>query len=169
MVWLVDRYPPLLWAGALPAQVDARLPHTALRADVRQGRMRLPTLDSVGDSGGEILGLELSRGLDVDGNEGSRCLEITWRDERIVLSGDAEAEGLAAWLSSQPRRGPVRMLLFPHHGSDTNLIAPLLAALRPREIWISTAGTPGVARELERRGIPCRFTSVEGPLELVLP
>ncbi len=131
--------------------------------------MRLPTLDSVGDSGGEILGLELSRGLDVDGNEGSRCLEITWRDERIVLSGDAEAEGLAAWLSSQPRRGPVRMLLFPHHGSDTNLIAPLLAALRPREIWISTAGTPGVARELERRGIPCRFTSVEGPLELVLP
>src|SRR5713226_1548908 len=92
--------------------------------------------------------------------------EITWRDERIVLSGDAEAEGLSAWLACRPRRGPVRMLLFPHHGSDTDLIAPLLAALRPQEIWISTSGTPGVARELERRGIPCRTTALDGPLEL---
>jgi competence protein ComEC len=181
MGWLVERYPPALWAGALPAQVDARLPHTVLRADIGQGRMKLPSLDSEGtsegtsggssggDSGCGTLGLELSRGLDVAGNEGSRCLEITWRDDRIVLSGDAEAEGLAAWLAGRPRRGPVRMLLFPHHGSDTNLVGPLLAALRPTEIWISASGTPGIERELERREIRCRITSVEGPLELTLP
>ena len=125
----------------------------------------MPEIDPAG--GGP--GLELSRGLEIEGNEGSRTLEVLWGGRRVVLCGDAEAEGLAAWLSARPRRGPVRMLLFPHHGSDTSRIASLLAALQPEEVWISASGTPEVSAELRRRRIPCRITSEEGPLCLRLP
>lgn len=163
--WLVDRYPPALWAGALPAQVDARLPHSVPRLDLQEGRMLLPDLES----GGGGPDLELSRGLDVDGNEGSRTLEVAWGGRRIVLCGDAEAEGLAAWLSARPRRGPVRLLLFPHHGSDTSRTGALLAELRPEEVWISASGVPGVSAELRRQRIRCRVTSDSGPLRLELP
>jgi competence protein ComEC len=163
--WLADRYPPALWAGALPAQVGARLPHTTPRVDVVSGRMALPEIDP----GGGGPSLELSRGLDVEGNEGSRTLEVAWGGRRIVLCGDAESEGLAAWLSARPRRSSVRMLLFPHHGSDTDRIAALLAALQPEEVWISASGTPAVSSELRRRRIRCRITSEEGPLRLELP
>ncbi|HEV8111595.1 MAG TPA: ComEC/Rec2 family competence protein [Planctomycetota bacterium] len=163
--WLVERHPPVVWAGAVPAQVSGRLPHTVPRIDVRPGRMRLPRLDS-GPDGPD---LELSRSLDVEGNEGSRCLEVRWRDSRIVLCGDAEAEGLATWLASDPGPTPVRLLLFPHHGSETQQLGPLVAALAPAEIWISTSGTASVSRELARRGIQVRSTAVEGPLALELP
>ncbi len=127
--WLVERHPPVLWAGALPAQVDARLPHTVPRIDVRHGRIRLPGLDSA-PCGPD---LELGRALDVEGNEGSRCLEVHWRGSRVVLCGDAEAEGLSAWLAADSGGGAVRLLLFPHHGSGTDQLRSLLEALRPEE------------------------------------
>jgi competence protein ComEC len=163
--WLVERYPPAVWVGALPARVDARLPHTSLRIDVRRGTMRLPDLDP-GALGPR---LTLSRGLDVEGNEGSRFLEVAWGGEHLILCGDAEAEGLSAWLTSYRASKPLRLLLFPHHGSETDLLGPLLAALRPSEVWISTSGNPAVSRELARRGVRVRSTSAEGPLRLELP
>ncbi len=163
--WLLERYPPRVWAGALPAHLAERLPHTTLRIDVAQGRVKMPELEP----GGRALEMELARGLDTEGNEGSRSLEIVWGGERIVLCGDAEAEGLAAWLRDRPSRGPARMLLFPHHGSDTDYLGPLLDSVRPAEIWISASGTPGVARELDRRGLAWRSTARCGPLLLGLP
>jgi len=163
--WLVERYPPALWVGALPARIDARLPHGSPRLDVRRGSLRLPNLDS----GWVGVHLDLWRGLDVEGNEGSRSLVVEGRGGSIVLCGDAEAEGLSAWLAASPPRGPARLLLFPHHGSDTDHVARLLAAFQPAEIWISGSGTQPVERELARRGIPTRTTSESGPLSLVLP
>jgi competence protein ComEC len=163
--WLVERFPPTVWAGALPAHLAARLPHTLPRIDLIQGRAILPVLDR----GAAGLGLELSRAADDPGNEGSLVLEARWKGERLVLCGDAEAEGLAAWLRQRPARPPARLLLLPHHGSDTEHLGPLLSLVRPSEVWISATGPPVLLRELDRRGLTWRSTSTHGPLELTLP
>jgi len=116
--------------------------------------------------------LELDRALAVDGNEGSRSLEILRDDASVLLFGDCEADGLAAWIRSDRRDRPgsrVRMVLFPHHGSDTEHLAKLLDTVRPEEVWISASGEPDVCRELARRGVPTRRTSRDGPLSLELP
>ncbi len=163
--WLVERHPPVGWAGALPARIAERLPHTSVRIDASAGRMLLAWPDPAD----EDLRLELAHALPVEGNEGSRVLEVRWKGEALVLFGDSEAEGLAAWLRARTQETPVRMLLFPHHGSDTEHLAALVDSVRPREVWISASGEPEVLRELARRRIPTRVTSLDGPLSLELP
>jgi competence protein ComEC len=163
--WLVERHPPAGWAGALPAQIAERLPHTAVRIDATTGQFLLAWPDPAEDE----LRLELSRGLAIGGNEGSRVLEIRWKSETLLLFGDSEAEGLAAWLHARAQENPARLLLFPHHGSDTEHLAALVEAVRPKEVWISASGEPEVLRELARRRIPTHVTSLEGPLSLELP
>jgi competence protein ComEC len=166
--YVMERYPPRVWAGALPAQCAERLPHTTLVVDAGPGRAELPELDSRG----EDLGLELWRGSLHAANEGSRSLFVRYRGESVLLSGDAEAEGLSEMLrrnrAADRVEDPLRLLLFPHHGSDTDLIGELLASTRPSEIWISCSGPAAVSTELERRGIRCRTTAEDGPLALEL-
>jgi hypothetical protein len=65
--WMIERFPPHAFAGALPAHIAERLPHESARIDVARGRTRLPPLR--GSASGVELVLE--RGLDVEGNEGS--------------------------------------------------------------------------------------------------
>ena len=156
--WLVERYPPRAWLGAIPAQVPERLPHDCARIDVESGRLEL-------DPGGEG-GLELAllRGLHEAGNEGSRSLEVRLGALRLLLCGDAEGPGLARQLRQGLLRGPYDLVLFPHHGSETPWLAAFLTATQPREIWFSCAGRPAVADELERRGIPWRSTAESGTL-----
>ncbi|MFN0009581.1 MAG: ComEC/Rec2 family competence protein, partial [Planctomycetota bacterium] len=163
--WLVERFPPTVWAGALPAHLAARLPHTVPRLELALGRGLLPDLDR----GATGLQLEISRAVDDPGNEGSLVLEVLWREARIVLCGDADEEGLAIWLRQRPPRGPARLLLLPHHGSDTEHLGRLLARVRPSEVWISATGTPALQPELERRGLAWKSTSIHGSLELELP
>jgi len=163
--WLVERFPPGVWAGALPEHLAARLPHTCARVDVGRGRAILPNLDR----GAVDLDLEISRGIDGPGNEGSLVLEAAWKGERLVLCGDAEEDGLSAWLRERPARSPARVLLWPHHGSDTEHLGRLLDAVRPRETWISATGSPVLRPELDRRGLAWRSTATHGPLELALP
>lgn len=165
LAWLVERFPPRVWAGALPAHLAARLPHTSARIDVARGRATLPNLDR----GTSDLELEISRGIDDPGNEGSLALEVVWRGERLVLCGDAEEEGLSAWLRERPARSPARLLLLPHHGSDTEHLGRLLDAVRPSEAWISATGSPVLGPELDRRGLSWRSTSAHGFLGLALP
>jgi beta-lactamase superfamily II metal-dependent hydrolase len=162
--WLVERFPPAVWAGAVPAHLAARLPHTCARVDAERGAAILPSLDR----GAEPLVLEIARGSEEPGNEGSIALEVAWRGQRAVLCGDAEEDGLAAWLRGRPERGPARVLLLPHHGSDTEHLARLLAAVRPAEAWISASGAPVLGPELDRRGLPWRATGVHGPLRIDL-
>jgi beta-lactamase superfamily II metal-dependent hydrolase len=156
--WLVERFPPDVWAGALPAHFGERLPHTTRVVDLASGRMRLAR------SRYEELWLE--RGLDVEGNEGSRCLRIHRADGDLVLTGDAEADGLAAWLRSAPNHAPSRLLLWPHHGSDSDRIGALLDATQPREVWISAGLEPAVGPELTRRNVRWSWTARDGPLIL---
>ncbi len=162
--WLVARWPPAAYAGALPAHVAARLPHTVPRIDLARGRAGLPPLQ--GACTGPVAWLE--RGLDVPGNEGSRTLRLAWFGEEVVLCGDAEAEGLRAWLDLEPLPRPVRLLLAPHHGSETELLAPLLAATDPCEVWISGGARPAIGAELSRRGLPWRSTGRDGVLWMAL-
>lgn len=162
--WLVARFDVAAYGGALPAQVGERLPHTVPRLDLPDGRTALPALR--GSCAG--VGAWLERGAPIAGNEGSRTLRLAWFGEEVVLTGDAEAEGLRAWLARAPARPPVRLLLSPHHGSEIERLGLLLDALRPREVWVSGPARPPIAGELERRGIPWRSTGADGPLRLEL-
>jgi competence protein ComEC len=157
--WIVERRPPWLWAGALPAPLGERLPHTTRRLDATAGRVELPVPRS---SGG--LSLALLRGLARSGNEGSRSLLVAWQGHRALLSGDAEQEGLRALLARGDLIGPLEVLVAPHHGSHTPWLGALLDATRPREVWVSAPGRPPVAEELARRRIAWRSTGLEGPL-----
>ena len=151
-----ERFPPRIWAGAVPARLAGRLPHDCLRVDTGPGRLELGTE-------GE-LGLTLVRGLAEEGNEGSRDLELRWRGSRVLLCGDAEDDGRASMLRQGLVQGPYDLVLFPHHGSETPWLGPFLEAARPRLVWFSAAARPPVADELDRRGIPWRSTHRDGPL-----
>jgi beta-lactamase superfamily II metal-dependent hydrolase len=165
--YVIERYPPRVWAGAFPAQCAERLPHTTLFIDTGPGRVELPALEPLGRE----LRLELWRGSIHAGNEGSRSLFLDYRGESVLLSGDAEADGLAEILrrncAADREKPALRLLLFPHHGSETDQLGELLASANPAEIWISCSGSPPVLKEIDRRGIPCR-TTVAGPLTLEL-
>jgi len=160
--WLAERWRPALWLGALPARIEARLPHDCPRLDLPRGRLE----GALGPAGSpeDELRWSLLRGLEGDGNEGSRSLELRWRGRRLLLCGDAEGDGLAAQLRSGAIQGPYDLVLFPHHGSETPWLTPFLEAARPREVWLSCSGEPPVAAELDRRGIPWRSTARDGPL-----
>jgi beta-lactamase superfamily II metal-dependent hydrolase len=164
---LALRYAPRSWIGALPPALAAKLPRDCARVDPEGGAVRL-------DAGGGPLRLSLFRALAMDGNEGSRTLSIELDRTRVLLFGDAEAEGLGALLDSDwlPGRDaptrvvPVRLLLFPHHGSDTPWLGELLRRTQPREVWISAPSEPAVAAELDRRRLDWSWTGRDGPLRL---
>lgn len=162
--WLVERYGVRVWAGAADARSVERLAHGSVRLDLERGRLPLPARRP--PSG---LTLALLRGGDREGNEGSRWLAATYAGEELLLAGDSEAEGLARMLDEGLLRAPVRLLLFPHHGSETPLLGRLLSVTQPREVWLSAADRPPVAAELDRRGLAWRSTATAGPLCLLLP
>jgi competence protein ComEC len=64
--WLVERFPPRAFAGALPAHLAERLPHGCALIDLATGRARLPALSG----GAASVDLWRERALDVEGNEG---------------------------------------------------------------------------------------------------
>ena len=86
-----------------------------------------------------------------------------------MLCGDAEERGLERMLAAGLLDGPLDLLLFPHHGSDSPWLGRLLEAGRPGRVWISAAGEPPVAAELERRGLDWACTGLAGPLTASFP
>jgi competence protein ComEC len=162
--YLALRIPPTVWAGALPAHCAERLPHTTARLDVGIGTASIcaPATDRGG------LSVSLERGLVQGDNEGSRTARLAWAGEEIVLCGDAEADGLRAWLAMQSARPAIRLLLSPHHGSDSELLGPLLAATRPAEVWVSGPVEIPIRAELDRRRLSWRWTARDGPLHVGL-
>ena len=162
---LLERYPPSRWMGALPPHQGERLAHVSPREDLDSGLQILP----LGAPGGP-LSLRWMRAQPQEGNEGSRSLLVRWRGQGLLLAGDAEGEGLQRMLSDSWLRGPLRLLLFPHHGSETPHLNALLAQSQPMEIWISCSrARPPVAAELDRRELPWRSTGASGTLALRLP
>lgn len=160
--WVASRFPTRVHGGALLPEHEQHLLRRTRRVDFPSGRRRL-------ELGPGPLGLHLVRGADLEGNEGSRTLVIEIAGESIILAGDAVAEGLDAelnrgWLPTRPR-----LLVAPHHGSFGAAVARELDALEPREIWVSVSGSPPMAGEYARRGLPVRITGRDGPLALDLP
>jgi len=156
--WLVERYPPRSWSGACPAWLMAALPLRAPRRDVEPGRTGLASRGPVS--------LHLVRGLASEENEGSRTLVASWEGGCAVLCGDAEGEGLRRALEGGLLPERASLLLIPHHGSDTPLLADLLRRCAPEEVWVSSGAEVPVGPELDRRGLRWSHTLRDGPLEL---
>ena len=155
--WTLERAPPSMWVGALTAPLTERLPHTCPRLDLQEGAIELPEM-------GPDLKISLLRGAPCAGNEGSRSLLILVRDIPVLLCGDAEEQGLAAQLraGALSQRGGV--LLAPHHGSDAGFVGALLDAFAPKLVFVSCSVRPGLAPELERRGLAWESTADRGSL-----
>lgn len=161
--WIASRYPLRAWIGAAPARTSVRRAHAGGFLDLQAGGVELRRLPD--DSRGSI---EILRGLAEAGNEGSRALLVRLGGARALLLGDAEEDGLRAMLDAGGLDGPLALLLAPHHGSATPWLHELLERTRPREVWISASRPPAIAAELDRRGIPWRWTGRDGPLALEL-
>jgi competence protein ComEC len=132
-----------------------------VQGDLHQGRVAWtarPDLDYF---------VEQVRGVDAAGNAGSRGLLVRYGEHRLWLLSDADGPGLAATLELlEP--GDLTLLLAPHHGAATAEVGALLDAVRPEQVWISGAHWPPIAAELDRRGLPWRWTARDGPLGLGL-
>ncbi|MDE0892685.1 MAG: ComEC/Rec2 family competence protein, partial [Planctomycetota bacterium] len=110
---IASRYPPQLWLGSIPPDHKPKCAHL----DIETGAIHL--------SDGPLL-LELHRGLNEEGNEGSRTLVVRYKAKRVVLSGDAEQDGLDVMLHQGALAGATDLLLLPHHGSDSPWMGPLI-------------------------------------------
>lgn len=155
---LIRRRPPALWAGHLTAELARALDPETPRLDIEAGSTVLAR---------GTTRLSLLRGGRLPGNEGSRALLVEAPGlGRVLLTGDAEAEGLAAMLKSTElaRGGPLAVLLLPHHGSESAHFAELLSTTRPEHLWISASDASQLAPELARRGLSPGTTSSAGPL-----
>ncbi len=165
--WLSDRYRVVDWLGALPAHPTERKPHTLGHVDAGQvGSVLDFELPAAGS-------WSLVRGGRDESNEGSRTLVARLGSEagsaRLAFHGDAVEDGLWRQLGTEALRGPFQVLLWPHHGEASAWSAELLAAGQPEEVWISGSGRPEVVRELDRMGVPWRWTGRDGPLRRVFP
>jgi competence protein ComEC len=161
---LLLRAPPALWVGALPAEIAERLPEDTVVQDLARGRMLLARPPD----GRDGLRLELFRARPGDDNEASRTLVARFAGRTVVLTGDAEVEGLAPLLERGAVPPPVELLLLPHHGAAAGRTAELLRRLAPSRAWAGAAGVPPLAGECARAGVPLSYTARDGPLSLVL-
>ncbi len=148
---IASRYPPQIWLGAAPDDLSLDCDHL----DISAGTFKLKD--------GPIE-LELHRALDQLGNEGSRTLVITYQSKRVVLSGDAEGDGLDLMLHQGELGGAADLLLLPHHGSDSPWLDSLLNQLQPKEVWVSCGDEPQLKAELNRRSLHWQSTHSSGPL-----
>jgi competence protein ComEC len=156
--WLVERYEIESWSGALSAPLGERLPHTVPRLDVERGALDLPSTRN------RDLRLTLLRGCNVEGNEGSRSLRVEFGASSVLLSGDAQDDGLRALLELDGVQRPCQLLLAPHHGSESPWLGPLLDVARPEQVWISASSPAACEGELDRRRLNVRLTRRDGPL-----
>jgi competence protein ComEC len=145
--WVLERWPSALTFGAA-------MPGATMPLDLPEGSIDVPCRDD--------LKARLIRGQPTGGNEGSRSLELTYGETRVLLCGDAEQAGLARSLDRGDLGGPLDLLLLPHHGSASPHLAALLGVTRPDRIWLSCTERPAVAEELDRLGLAWSSTDRSG-------
>lgn len=161
LAWIARRYEIVEWLGApLPEGVELAR---------RRGADPRGEPGALEFSAREREHWQLVRGVESEDNEGSRTLVAKLGPLRAQLHGDAVELGLQRQLEAEWLRGPVDLLLWPHHGDPGPWTTALLERARPSEVWISASGSGGVERELERRGIPWRSTGRDGPLRRECP
>ncbi len=159
--WLASRWPLATWV-APPA--GAALERTLVREAQWSSTGRGVALRAGG------LTLRVAAGAEAldDANESSSAVGLEFAGRSVVVTGDAVAAGIDAWLASGqlPRRPD--LLVWPHHGDPTERASELLAELAPRSVWISAAREGGIEPELERRAIAWEATYRSGPLRALL-
>jgi ComEC/Rec2-related protein len=153
---LIPRHPPKTWTGHLPQDLAPALPKTCKVRDHTSGSLSLAQ-----EPGASIT---LLRGTDLPGNEGSRTLVLDSDKARILLWGDAEAQGLQAMLPLLKSTSKPTYLLLPHHGSDSPHITSLLNQTQPIQTGTSTSSPAQLTAELHRRNSPPSQTHTQGPL-----
>jgi len=102
-----------------------------------------------------------------DPNQLALVIEARWRDFRMLLTADAEAESVPI----EP--GPVDVLKVAHHGSDDAGLGPLLDRIRPQLAVISVGAgnsyghpTPETLATLARHRVPTLRTDEAGTVEI---
>jgi len=156
--WVVERYAIGSWIGALSAPLGERLPHTIQHLDVARGTLLVPC------PANPALGLTLLRGCNAPGNEGSRSLLVEFEGRSVLLSGDAQDDGLRALIELEPVAQPCDLLLCPHHGAESRWLGALLDACGPAQVWISASASAPAEPEVRRRAIDLSLTRRDGPL-----
>jgi len=110
----------------------------------------------------------------LEDNERSVVLELAWQNDRVLLMGDLEGEGLDRFLAREnagrasPAQGERVVLKLGHHGSPPATTPALLDLLRPEIALVSTGRTlaPELRDLLERRGVGILATGGSGALRL---
>lgn len=109
-------------------------------------------------------------------NDTSLALRLVWRGRGLaLLCGDLERPGLEAMLARNPDLG-AEVLVLPHHGSDSSLLAEFYDRAAPR-LALAAAGRrnaygfpgPRARAELARRGIPLWTTGEAGAVTAIFP
>jgi len=157
--WVGAHRLPQLHAGHLSKELDRALTATTRHIDTTTGAVRV--VQPTRENGRCELWLE--RGLDREGNEGSRFVRLRTPSQTLLVCGDAEAEGLEAWLEQTPREA-VDLLVWPHHGADFLLAQRLLSSVQPAEVWFSSSlERPPAVHAL---GAQVWRSTASGPLQL---
>lgn len=154
LAWMAERVGIEVWIGAVPRA--GLPPHAGPHLDVRTGRAWAPACPW------NRCRVQLLRGAEGEGNEGSRNLLVECDGQRVLLCGDAEAQGL--WPLIEPLRdsAPLLALLAPHHGSRQPHWQALLAATHPQELWFSASERSPLAERQRAlsRNAPSEFPRV---------
>jgi competence protein ComEC len=140
-------------AGAEPERVAAG-------RELRSGRLRLRVLWPPPEllAGTETAG---------DPNQLALVIEARWRDFKMLLTADAEAESVPI------EAGRVDVLKVAHHGSDDGGLGPLLDRIRPQLAVISVGSdnsyghpTPQTLAVLAQHRVPTLRTDEDGAIEI---
>jgi competence protein ComEC len=103
------------------------------------------------------------------GNDQSLWVHLDLGSATALLSGDAEAAGIASAIAQGFVR-PVDLLVLPHHGRPTPMAGPLLAATRPLACFASAAcadGETALGPATRSAGSDLWVTGLHGDLELL--
>ena len=103
-------------------------------------------------------------------NDGSLVLEVAENGRRLLLTGDLEADGIAALLAREPDLS-ADAILWPHHGGDPEAVRRLAAAAGAKVLVISASRTRRAEHEptwVAEQGITCYHTAKDGAVTLTL-
>jgi competence protein ComEC len=172
--FLFDRAPPELLA--LVRQTNTDMARVSEGEEITDGDVNLEILwpppetgiAAVPDTGPELGGSTGSSG-ETETNLRSIVALLEWRNFRMLLTGDAEAESVPM------HPGPIDVLKVSHHGSEDAGLPELLDESGPRLAVISVGEdnryghpVPEVLGDLSADGVEVRRTDQDGTVSIVL-
>ncbi len=159
--WLASRFRIGTWVIPSERGLDAAALAHGARIEVGSGGAELTR--------GDLSLRVISGALEArESNEGSLAVSLEFAGRRVVVTGDAVAEGVDSWLASTRLPRGADIVVWPHHGDPTERASELIDRLAPHTAWISAARPGGIEAELVRREITWAATYRSGPLHALL-